>query len=349
MTSGSTRRQFLEMTGAAVGMAGLGGGEASGLHASAVPEAATQPASAARPKVAALASVYYYLSHGYHIVGRFLDGFPVYDGARPCTARRSRSPACSSSRRPTRPTSAGPRRSTHGVRFSPTIADALTLGTGKLAVNAVLLIAEHGEYPYNEKLQKLYPRGQVLPGGPRRGPGLGPAGAGLHRQAPVVQPAGGPRDGRPGPSALGVPLMAGSSLPVTWRFPRARGPARPDLQRGAGRVAGRHRDLRLPRASRPLQCMVERRDRKGKPQGITAVTCLEGDAVWEAGDQRSSGRCEAARPRPRPQPLRQRGRHPAEHARLPPPGPAGGDTTPSSGTVPSPSSSSTSTDCAGPS
>ena len=30
--------------------------------------------------------------------------------------------------------------------------------------------------------------------------------------------------------------------------------------------------------------MVERRDRGGKPQGVVAVTCLEGDAVWAAGD-----------------------------------------------------------------
>ena len=34
-----------------------------------------------------------------------------------------------------------------------------------------------------------------------------------------------------------------------------------------------------------LQCMVERRDRGGKPQGVAAVTYLEGDAVWEAGDK----------------------------------------------------------------
>ena len=34
-----------------------------------------------------------------------------------------------------------------------------------------------------------------------------------------------------------------------------------------------------------LQCMAERRDRKGKPQGVAAVTYLEGDAVWKAGDQ----------------------------------------------------------------
>ena len=34
-----------------------------------------------------------------------------------------------------------------------------------------------------------------------------------------------------------------------------------------------------------LQCMAERRDRGGKPQGVAAVTYLEGDAVWEAGDK----------------------------------------------------------------
>jgi hypothetical protein len=33
-----------------------------------------------------------------------------------------------------------------------------------------------------------------------------------------------------------------------------------------------------------LQCMVERRDLHGKPQGVKAVTCLEGDAVWKAID-----------------------------------------------------------------
>src|SRR5260221_9073420 len=35
----------------------------------------------------------------------------------------------------------------HRFRVSDTIEDALTLGTGRLAVDGVLLIAEHGEYP----------------------------------------------------------------------------------------------------------------------------------------------------------------------------------------------------------
>ncbi len=38
------------------------------------------------------------------------------------------------------------------------IADALTLGTSKLAVDGVVIIAEHGDYPANEKKQRLYPR-----------------------------------------------------------------------------------------------------------------------------------------------------------------------------------------------
>ena len=50
----------------------------------------------------------------------------------------------------------------YGFKIYPTIADALTLGTGKLAVDGVLLIGEHGNYPNNEKGQKLYPRYEFM-------------------------------------------------------------------------------------------------------------------------------------------------------------------------------------------
>ena len=46
----------------------------------------------------------------------------------------------------------------HGLKLYASIAEALTLGTGKLAVDGVAIIAEHGDYPNNEKGQKLYPR-----------------------------------------------------------------------------------------------------------------------------------------------------------------------------------------------
>jgi hypothetical protein len=272
MRSGSTRRRFLETTGAAVGMAGL----ASELRA----------AQGTRPKVAALTSVYYYLSHGYHIVGRFLDGFPVYDGKSGPEALH-RPPFEIASlfiEQVSAATDLGqPKAKRHGVRLSPTIADALTLGTGKLAVDAVLLIAEHGEYPYNEKLQKLYPRGKyfrevldVFRSAGRAVPVFIDKHLSYSRtEAEAMVKAA---------EAQKVPLMAGSSLPVTWRLPQLEVPLGRKFHevlvasRGDLEIFGFH-------ALETLQCMAERRDRGGKPQGVTAVTYLEGDAVWQAGDK----------------------------------------------------------------
>src|SRR5436853_6459188 len=46
----------------------------------------------------------------------------------------------------------------YSIPLFSSIADALTLGTGKLAVDGVVIIGEHGSYPKNEKGQTLYPR-----------------------------------------------------------------------------------------------------------------------------------------------------------------------------------------------
>lgn len=280
MSSGSTRRRFLEMTGATVGMAGMGTplAPAAGLSAA----QPGKPGPSTRPRVAALATVYNYLSHAYHIVGRFIDGFPVHDGNglhKPSFEIAS----LFIEQTPSRTDLGKAKASRHGIRQSPTIADALTLGTGKLAVDAVLLIAEHGDYPYNDKLQKLYPRGrffrEVLEVFKASGNTV-PVFIDKHlsysrsEAAEMVAAA----------QANLVPLMAGSSLPVTWRLPPLEIPLgrRFDdvlvASRGDLEIFGFH-------SLETLQCMTERRDRSGKPQGVAAVTCLEGDAVWQAGDQ----------------------------------------------------------------
>src|SRR5262249_35439260 len=96
---------------------------------------------------------------------------------------------------------------------------------------------------------------------------------------------------------MGFPLMAGSSLPVTWRRPEVELPLGVRLRealvasRGELEIYGIH-------ALEALQCMVERRT-KGD-QGVKAVTCLEGEAVWKAGDDGawSWDLLEAARARP---------------------------------------------------
>src|SRR6185503_15610340 len=49
-----------------------------------------------------------------------------------------------------------------GFKIYPTVADALRCGGDKLAVDAVLLIGEHGNYPVNAIGQKQYPRYELF-------------------------------------------------------------------------------------------------------------------------------------------------------------------------------------------
>src|SRR5262249_23037011 len=46
----------------------------------------------------------------------------------------------------------------HGFKIYPTVAEAVQVGGDKLAVDAVLLVGEHGKYPLNDRGQTLYPR-----------------------------------------------------------------------------------------------------------------------------------------------------------------------------------------------
>jgi hypothetical protein len=238
------------------------------------------PAGRPKRKLAALCTVYHYLSHAYHIVGRFIDGFVVHDG------RGLHHPdfeIASLFIEQIHDDDLGRAKAKrHGVRLCPTIADALTLGTDKLAVDGVLLIGEHGDYPINEKLQKLYPRGrflfETLDVFQRS-----------HKSVPVFIDKHLSYNRFEGMKmvarshTLKAPLMAGSSLPVTYRKPSLEVPLGKKWKealvasRGEIELFGFH-------ALESLQCMVERRERNGKPQGVIAATCLEGDAVWKAGD-----------------------------------------------------------------
>src|SRR5271166_6153049 len=79
MTSRSTRRRFLEITAATAGLAGLESVKAAS-PSQLEKTSASRSGTRARPKIAAITTVYHYLSHAYHIVGRFIDGFMVHDG-----------------------------------------------------------------------------------------------------------------------------------------------------------------------------------------------------------------------------------------------------------------------------
>lgn len=270
-----TRRSFLAAS-AAIGTTGFGTVHASADFPRTRPPKRTKPPA---KKVAVVTTVWWYLSHAYHIAGRFLDGymvgdehhFPEFGVASGYVAQ----PRGDLSRDLAKE---------HGFRISPSIEDALTLGTGKLAVDGVLLIGEHGDYPYNAKGQKLYPRFEffqqivkVFEDSGRSVPVFCDKHLSYDRKKAAAMVATAKK--------MGFPLMAGSSLPVTWRRPELEPPLGVKIKdalvvsRGELEVYGIH-------ALETLQCMVERRFKaSGLPeQGVKAVTGLRGDAVWKAAD-----------------------------------------------------------------
>jgi hypothetical protein len=227
-------------------------------------------------KLAVVTTVWYYLSHAYHIAGRFLNGY-LRDGEfhRPDFAIAG---AFVEQKRANDLSERLAKK--HGFKTFTNVADALTLSTGTLAVDGVLLIGEHGDYPYNAKGQKLYPRYElfqkivtVFRDSKKSVPVFNDKHLSFDRKKAAEMVATS--------KEMGFPLMAGSSLPVTWRRPELELPLGAKVKealvvsRGELEIYGIH-------ALEALQCMVERRT-KGQ-QGVKAVECLEGDAVWKAGD-----------------------------------------------------------------
>src|SRR5215470_18925628 len=110
--------------------------------AAALPLAAYQQR---RPRIAALSTTYHVRSHSDNFITRFLEGYWINEKYYP--------PPCqvvSLYMDQIHPADIGQRlASAYGFPVTKSIADALTLGTGKLAVDGVLLVAEHGNYPFN--------------------------------------------------------------------------------------------------------------------------------------------------------------------------------------------------------
>ncbi|MFM7214999.1 MAG: hypothetical protein ACKO3H_08995, partial [Verrucomicrobiota bacterium] len=106
----------------------------------------------------------------------------------------------------------------HRFRIATNITDALTLGTGALAVDGVLLIAEHGNYPKSPTGNTQYPKrrfwdetlsvfrksGRVVP---------------VFVDKHLADTWGDAKHLYDTARELNIPLMAGSSVPGSWRRP----------------------------------------------------------------------------------------------------------------------------------
>src|SRR3954452_15125571 len=210
---------------------------------------------ATRPKLAAVVTTYFKYSHAQHIVDRFLDGYgwngvhhrPAMDLVSLYVDQVDPKTDLSRERAARHPE----------MKIYPTIAEALTLGGSKLAVDGVVLVGEHGKYPRNEKGQTKYPRyeffEQIVDVFKKSG-----------RSVPVFNDKHlswnweWARKMYDTSRELNFSLMAGSSLPVTWRTPSVEMPLGARISEalcvGYGGV-----DSYEFHALETLQCMVERR------------------------------------------------------------------------------------------
>ncbi|MFN4257924.1 MAG: hypothetical protein ACK4RK_01400 [Gemmataceae bacterium] len=255
-----TRRQFLASSAALT----VGGWTLNG-------------APAEPKRIAAVVTEFRYNSHAEVIVGRWLEGYELDGmGARP----RSQLVALFTDQVPANDISRK-LADKHKIPIFPTIRETLCLGGERLAVDGVLLIGEHGNYPLNDKGQKLYPRRRFLEETARVFRAAG-------RSVPVFndkhlaynwENAKWMYDQA---VELKIPFMAGSSGPTSWRLPGVELAAGSPVEEGLSVGYGGHESYGF-HALEWLQCLMERR--QGGETGVVAVTCLEGPAVWQARDK----------------------------------------------------------------
>jgi hypothetical protein len=228
--------------------------------------------AAARPKIAVILSVYQPGSHADVWITALLEG---YDNGQPRTPRleivsmyTDQVPANDMSRAMS---------AKHGFKIFSTIPEALTMGTGRLAVDGVLLMVEQGKYPVNEKGQILYPRHEFF----RQ---VMDVYRQSHRAVPLFCDKHLSYDWTKAKwmydqsRELEFPFMAGSSIPLTWRQPALELELGTPVEKAVVAAYGPKEPYGF-HALETLQCMVERRT--GGEKGIAAVQCIEGPAVWK--------------------------------------------------------------------
>jgi hypothetical protein len=272
-----SRRKFLAQAAALTLAGGLQApGATKGAAPGAIHTRPAKPPVEGRKPIAVVCTVYRPLAHAYHIAGRFLHGY-AHNGQLHLPKHYVRSVYTDQA-----PENDMARDLARESDFQATreVAEALTLGTGKLAVDGVLLIGEHGNYPRNERGQILYPRYELMEQ-------IVAVFRKVGKSVPVFNDKhlsttwDRAKKMMAWADELKFPLMAGSSVPVTWRRPELELPLGTAVEDalvatyGPLEVYGFH-------ALEALQCMVERR--KGGETGVKAVTCLTGKDVWKAAD-----------------------------------------------------------------
>ena len=164
------------------------------------------------------------------------------------------------------------------IPIFPTIAEALRLGGQELAVDGVLSIGEHGNYPKTDRGAIIYPRkrffdeiiavfrhsGRVVP---------------LFNDKHLSYRWDWADEMSRVARELKIPFMAGSSVPLAQRRPPLELPEQAVIEEAISIHSGPPEVYDF-HGLEVLQSMIEAR--RGGETGVSEVQLLEGDAVWQA-------------------------------------------------------------------
>jgi len=230
---------------------------------------------AKRPRLAGVVTSYKKLLHPQQVIDRFLEGYgwngtyhrPAMDMVSLYVDQHGEGDLFQE------------RADRHpGMKLCSSIEETLTLGTGKLAVDGVVVVAEHGIYPLSPNGIMMRPHYEFF-----------------EQITKVFR-----ESGRSVPyfndkelswnwdwskkmvdvsHELNFPLQGGSSLAVTWRVPSVEFPlgavAKEAVSVGYGGMTSY--DFH---GLETIQCMVERR--KGGESGVEWIEAYQGDKFWKA-------------------------------------------------------------------
>ncbi|MEX0724877.1 MAG: hypothetical protein WEB58_09290 [Planctomycetaceae bacterium] len=169
----------------------------------------------------------------------------------------------------------------YGIPISKTIDEALCLGGKELAVDAVLSIGEHGNYPINDLGQKEYPRKRFfdeIVAVMKRSERFVPLFSDKHLSyrwdwaKEMCDTA----------DEYGIPFMAGSSVPMAQRKPMLELPEGFEVEEAVS-IHGGPMEVYDFHGLEVLESMIE--SRRGGETGVASVEFLSGDALWQAAEE----------------------------------------------------------------
>jgi len=229
-----------------------------------------------RPKLAAVVTAYKRMLHPQHIVDRFTEGYgvngtfhhPEMDVVSLYVDQREGEGDLTQERFYRHPQ----------MKICSTIPEALTLGGKELAVDGVIVVGEHGNYPMSPTGIMMHPHYEffekitdVFRSSGRSVPYFNDKELSWNWDwcAKMVSVA----------KELKFPLQGGSSLAVTWRVPSVEFPDGATIKEAVSVGYGGPGSYDF-HGLETLQCMVERR--KGGESGVMWLQAYQGEGFWNA-------------------------------------------------------------------